>query len=211
MKTAILTVCTLICTSLTVPARPQATVKPMKDGKSAAIKWLELLDAGHSGACWDQAAKTLRNGVSRSEWIAGMSRARRFYGRVLSRKFRNSAYASNPPGYTPGEYEILHFKVRLAIQGQATEAVSMVMGSKGAWLVAGYAITLKDGVRVHPLKCPDDRSGKFLGSVLAAQVRGADLFFSSDSPERLHYAPAGFRLAQVVHHHRGGPDGGNRV
>ena len=211
MKTAILTVSTLISLSLTVPARPQAIVKPLTDGKSAAMKWLALLDAGHSGACWDRAAKTFRNGVSRTEWIAGMSRARKFYGRVLSRKFGNSDYASNPPGHTPGEYEILQFRVRLAIQGQATEVVSMVMGSKGEWLVAGYTITLKNGIRVLPLKFPDNRGGKFLSGVLAAQVRRADLFFSGHCSERLHDAPGGLQLAQVIHHHRGGPDGGNRV
>jgi Protein of unknown function (DUF4019) len=157
MKTAILTVCTFFCLSLTVFATPQAMVKPTSEGKGAAIKWLALVDKGEYGRSWDLAAKPFQSSVTKASWIVGMKRARRFYGKVLSRKFEDSTYAANPPGFAPGEYEILRFKVRLGAQGPATEVVSMELQSNGRWLVAGYHIALKNRIRVRPLEFLDHR------------------------------------------------------
>jgi Protein of unknown function (DUF4019) len=157
MKTTILTVCAFFSLSLTVFARPQAMVKPVSEGKDAAMKWLALVDKGEYGKSWDLAAKPFQSSVTKADWIAGMKRARRFYGKVLSRKFQESTYAANPPGFAPGEYEILRFKVRLGAQGPATEVVSMELQSNGKWLVAGYHIALKDRIRVRPLELLDHR------------------------------------------------------
>jgi hypothetical protein len=157
MKTTILTICTFVCLTPTMVAKPQAIVKPATEGKGAALKWLALIDAGAYRKSWNLASKTFQSSVSRAQWVIGMNRARLFYGKVLSRKFKDSIYAANPPGFAPGEYEILHFKVRLAIKGQATEVVSMELQSNGEWLVAGYHIALKDQIRVRPLKFLDYR------------------------------------------------------
>jgi Protein of unknown function (DUF4019) len=200
MKRAILTFCTFFCLNLIVFARPQAMVKPVSEGKDAAMKWLVLVDEGEYGKSWDLSAKPFQTSVTKADWIVGMNRARRFYGKVLSRKFEDSIYAANPPGFAPGEYEILHFKVRLAMKGQATEVVSMELQSNGKWLVAGYHIALKDQIRVRPLEFLDHRGSKFLGRVFPAQVRRADLLFARHRFERLHDAPAGFGFAQMFHH-----------
>lgn len=157
MKTTILTICTLACLSQTSFAKPQAMVKPATDGRATAMKWLALIDAGDYGKSWDLAAKPLQSSVTRASWILGMNSARRFYGKVLARKFKDTIYAANPPGFVPGEYEIVHFKVRLANRGQATEVVSMELQSNGQWVVAGYHIALKNRIRVRPLEFPDHR------------------------------------------------------
>lgn len=150
MKTAILAVCVWL--SLVASAKPQAMVKPATDGRDVAVKWLALIDAGGYAKCWDLAATPLQSSVTKAGWILGMSRARRFYGKVLSRKFKETVYATNPPGFPPGEYEILQFKVRFSTRGEATEFVSMKMQSDGGWLVAGYHIELKNAVRTRPLE-----------------------------------------------------------
>lgn len=152
MKAAALTICTLFCLNLALLAEPQAMVKPRTDGRVVAMKWLAVVDAGKYRASWDLASKTFQASVSKTQWVLGMERARRFYGEVLSREFKDSAYAVNPPDFAPGEYEMVRFKVRLRIQGPATEAVFMEMKSYGVWQVAGYAITLKNQVQVLPLK-----------------------------------------------------------
>lgn len=157
MKTTILTICTLVCLNITAFASPQAMVKPATDGRGAAMKWLALIDAGHYGKSWDRAAKPLQTSVTKAGWIVGMNKARRFYGKVLSRKFKDTIYATNPPGFAPGEYEILHFEVKLANKGQATEIVSMELQSNGKWAVAGYHIALKNQIRVRPLEFLDHR------------------------------------------------------
>lgn len=157
MKRAIRTICALVCLNLTAFAAPQAIVKPTSDGKEAAIKWLALLDEGEYGKSWEQSAKPFKSSITKAGWIVGMTKARRFYGRVLSRKFESSAYAANPPGFVPGEYEILRFEVSFRAQGAATEIVSMELQSNGKWLVAGYHISLKNHIRVHPLELLDYR------------------------------------------------------
>jgi hypothetical protein len=152
MKTAALTICTLFCLNLALLAEPQAMVKPRTDGRGAAMQWLAVVDAGKYRTSWDLASKTFQASVSKAHWALGMDKVRRFYGEVLSRKFKDSAYAVNPPGFAPGEYEMVLFKVRLGMQGAATEAVFMEMKSYGVWQVAGYTITLKNQVQVLPLK-----------------------------------------------------------
>ncbi|HEX5412209.1 MAG TPA: DUF4019 domain-containing protein [Terriglobia bacterium] len=116
------------------------------------MKWLALLDEGDYGKSWELSAKPFQSSVSKAGWIVGMTKARRFYGRVLSRKFETSTYAANPPGFAPGEYEILRFAVSFRAQGAATEVVSMELQDDGKWLVAGYHITLKNQIRVRPLE-----------------------------------------------------------
>lgn len=155
MKTAILAICVWL--SLTAFAKPQAMVEPATDGRDVAMKWLALIDAGGYGKCWDLAATPLQSSVTKASWILGMNRARLYYGKVLSRKFKEAIYATNPPGFPPGEYEILQFKVRFSNRGQATEFVSMKMQSDGEWLVAGYHIDLENPVRIRPLEFPDHR------------------------------------------------------
>ena len=157
LKTAILTICALVCLSLPEFALPQAIVKPPTEGKGVALRWLALIDAGDYGKSWDAAAEPLKASVTRADWILGMNKARRFYGKVLSRKFRNTIYAKNPPGFAPGEYEILHFDLRFSKKGQATEVVSMELQSDGQWLVAGYHIALNHQIRIHPLAFLDHR------------------------------------------------------
>ena len=155
MRAAIITICACLCLNLAVFAAPQAIVKPTSEGKEVAIKWLALVDGGQYGKSWEAAAKPFQSSVTKAGWIVGMNKARRFYGRVLSRKFDTSTYAANPPGFAPGEYEILRFEVNFRDRGAATEIVSMALQSNGKWLVAGYHISLKNHIRVRPLKTRD--------------------------------------------------------
>jgi Protein of unknown function (DUF4019) len=140
MKTAILTICTFFCLTLATSAKPQAMVKPTTDGRGAAMKWLRLVDEGAYGKSWDLAAKSFRSRMTKAEWVAGMKKFRAHYGKVSSRKFKESMYALNPPGFVPGEHETLRFTINLARRGRATEVVSMVMQNKGEWRVSGYSI-----------------------------------------------------------------------
>ena len=157
MRAAMLIICASLSLNLNFFAAPQAIVKPTSEGKGAAIKWLALVDEGDYGKSWESAAKPFQSSISRAGWIVGMTKARRFYGTVLSRKFANSTYAANPPGFAPGEYEILRFEVNFRARGAAIETVSMELQSNGKWLVAGYHISLKNHIRVRPLEFLDHR------------------------------------------------------
>ena len=155
MKTAILTICVWL--GATALVKPQAMVRPATDGREAAAKWLALVDADAYGACWALASKAFQSSVSKPRWVIGMNRARRFYGKVLARKFKNAVYSANPPEFAPGEYELLRYQVDLALQGPATEVVLMVMEGPGQWQVAGYTIVLKNEVWIQPLDFLNDR------------------------------------------------------
>ena len=140
MKTAILTICTFFCLNLATSAAPQAMIKPTTDGKGAALKWLRLVDEGAYGKSWDLAAKAFESRMTKAEWVAGMKKFRARYGKVRSRKFKDSIFALNPPGFDPGEHETLRFTINLSRQGPATEVVSMDLQPNGEWRVSGYSI-----------------------------------------------------------------------
>jgi hypothetical protein len=140
LKTGILTICIVLCLNLAVFGKPQAMVKPATDGRRAALEWLALVDAGRYSASWNRADKLLQSRITRAEWAAGMKKVRALCGKVLSRKFKGSVFAVNPPGLPPGEHETLQFTIKLARHGQATEIVSMIMQSNGEWRVTGYHI-----------------------------------------------------------------------
>jgi Protein of unknown function (DUF4019) len=140
MKTAILTICTFFFLNLATSAAPQAMIKPTTDGKGAAMKWLRLVDEGAYGKSWDLAAKSFKSRMTKAGWVAGMKKFRARYGKLRSRKFKDSIFALNPPGFDPGEHETLRFTINLSRQGRATEVVSMDLQPNGEWRVSGYSI-----------------------------------------------------------------------
>jgi hypothetical protein len=144
MKRTVVTICTLLCLGQPSFANPQAIVKPTREGRGAAMKWLALLDKGQYAASWDRATKSFQERVSKADWIAGMEKLRGEYGKVVSRKFKDSTFAVNPPGLPAGEHETLRFAVKLARRGRAGEVVSMIMQKNGEWRVSGYYLTPVD-------------------------------------------------------------------
>ena len=144
MKRTVITNCTFLCLCEPSFANPQAMVKPTRDGRGAAMKWLALLDKGQYAASWDRAAKSFQDRVTKADWIAGMKKLHEQYGKVLSRKFKDSTFAVNPPGLPAGEHETLRFAVKLARRGRVDEVVSMIMQKNGEWRVSGYYLTPVD-------------------------------------------------------------------
>ena len=144
MKRAIVAICTLLCLSAPSFANPQAMVKPTRDGRGAAMKWLALLDEGQYAASWDGAAKSFQDRITKSDWIAGMKKLHEQYGKVVSRKFKDSTFDVNPPGLPSGEHETLRFTIKLERRGRVDEVVSLIMQKNGGWRVSGYYLTPVD-------------------------------------------------------------------
>jgi len=157
MRTGTLTISVLLLLNVVMFAGPQAMVKPSTDGRGTAEQWLRLVDAGRYAASWNQAAKSFQSRITKEEWITGMEKARTFYGKVLSRKFKKAAFDVNPPGFPSGEYETLWYKTRLAIAGTALEVVSMEREGGGAWRVSAFYVVPERKLRFLPLEFLDHR------------------------------------------------------
>jgi len=118
----------------------QPTLRDDKDVIEASEKWLKLLDDGHLGAAWDNAAPTLKSSVTRDQWVSGIGAARKPFGKVQSRAAEKFARAHEMPGAPDGDYALIAFRTRFANGKNAEEQLVWQLGENDTWRVSGYYI-----------------------------------------------------------------------
>lgn len=106
--------------------------------RSAAEKWLALLDAGEFGKAWDQGAKLFRERVPRARWVEQLPKDRAF-GKLVSRRAEISSYKTSLPGAPDGEYVTVRFVSSFDKKTDAEELLTLVYEGE-AWRVLGYGV-----------------------------------------------------------------------
>jgi len=124
------------------PADIQFQPSPRDDRETieAAQTWLALVDAGKFGLAWDDASPHLKSVVTRAKWIAGMSEARKPFGKLKERTPARFARSHSMPGAPEGDYSIIEFETEFANGKRATEQIIWMLGDNGVWRVSGYYI-----------------------------------------------------------------------
>ena len=117
-----------------LPATPEA------DAETAARAWLALVDTGDYAQSWDAAARTFRNSITRSQWVARAASARGPLGAVKSRELSSSRLLRSLPGAPDGEYVVIEFRTSYEHKAEATETVTPMRDPDGRWRVSGYYI-----------------------------------------------------------------------
>ena len=118
----------LLTTASFAYAQTAQTVPPAQDqeavdaARSAADKWLALVDAGQYKASWEQAGRAARMPVGA------------FQGRTLA----SSNYTTTLPGAPQGQYVVLQYTTRFADRANAVETVTPMLEADGTWRVSGY-------------------------------------------------------------------------
>lgn len=140
MKTAILTVCALLCLNVALLAQPQSIANYETGAKSAAKSWLAVVDGGQYAESWGQMSASAQSRVKKPEWISYLKRIRTPLGNVLSRKFKDATYIKNPAGSPAGIYEVLHYITNFENMRPADETVSMVLGKGKKWHAFSYQV-----------------------------------------------------------------------
>ena len=118
----------------------QPSKRDDKEAIEASRDWLALLDAGKFGVAWDGAAPYLKSVVTRQKWIAGLTDARKPFGKLKQRKPVRFARSHSMPGAPDGDYSIIEFESEFASGKVASEHIIWMLGDKQDWHVSGYYI-----------------------------------------------------------------------
>ena len=107
---------------------------------AAAERWLALVDAGHYGQAWDEAASYFKGAVTKDQWTGSLNGVRAPLGRVISRQEQSARLSTELPGAPDGEYVVIEFQTNFANKSSGIETVTPVRETDGSWKVTGYYI-----------------------------------------------------------------------
>ena len=107
--------------------------------QSAALVWLEKVDAGAYGTSWDEGAEFFRKALTRENWEKALVAVRTPLGAVVNRKVRSVAYAKNLPNAPEGDYVVIQFQTQFG-ERLFVETVTPMKEPDGRWRVSGYYI-----------------------------------------------------------------------
>lgn len=113
---------------------------PDPAAEQASLAWLALTDRGDAVASWHEAASLFRRAVSQDQWTRSLAAAREPLGAVMSRQLADARAVTELPGAPDGEYAVLQFTTTFEKKRSATETVTPMRDSDGAWRVSGYFI-----------------------------------------------------------------------
>ena len=111
-----------------------------KAAAEAAMPWLALVDSGHYGESWFQAASLFRDSLSKEQWTNAVRAARDPLGKVVARQLKSATYATKLPNAPVGEYVVLQFETSFENASGMIETVTPMLEKDGKWKVSGYFI-----------------------------------------------------------------------
>ncbi len=111
-----------------------------QQAREAAKAWLALCDAGRYQESWQEASAYFRGAVTEARWVAALTGIRAPLGAVASRTEQSVKSAASLPGAPDGHYVVMQFATAFANKKSATETVTFMLDTDGAWRAAGYFI-----------------------------------------------------------------------
>lgn len=106
----------------------------------AANAWLALVDSGKYSKSWDTAAAYFKAAVTKEQWQASLTAARKPLGKAHYRTLKYKKYTTTLAGAPDGEYVVIQFATSFQNKKSATETVTPMRDKDGKWRVAGYYI-----------------------------------------------------------------------
>lgn len=131
-----------------VPAAPKAAppipanaphAADIRAARQVAQAWIALLDAGKFDEAYEQMGQTARDQISTDQWKDQLKASRRKYGKLSSRNFQYTDYATTLKNAPPGQYVVLDYLCVFASGQSAPETIVMAKVN-GQWQVAGFAV-----------------------------------------------------------------------
>lgn len=112
----------------------------VKTATKAALKWLELIDAGKYAESWDEASEFFKTNTPKETWIETLEDLMPQFGENKTRESDGSRFMTKMPGGPDGEYVMLRFSSTFEKKEEATETVTPAKDENGKWRVSGYYI-----------------------------------------------------------------------
>lgn len=110
-----------------------------KESRAAALRWLELVDAGNYAQAYEEEPARLRASTTDAQFVRSMEGRRAPFGRVLSRKFIGAAFTRKLTGSPDGRYESILFRTSFEHKAVAAERVILTYESS-QWRVVDYRL-----------------------------------------------------------------------
>lgn len=110
-----------------------------KETRAAALRWLQLVDAGDYTQAYEEEPARLRAATTDAQFIRSMEGRRAPFGRVLSRKFIGAAFTRKLTGSPDGRYESILFRTSFEHKSLAAERVILTQESH-QWRVVDYRV-----------------------------------------------------------------------
>jgi hypothetical protein len=107
--------------------------------RSAALKWLKLLDLGDYEEAYEWEAQDFRMSRTQNQFVRYMQARRAPFGHTLSRKFIGAANIHKFVGVPEGDYESVLFKTGFENKSPTAERVILIKQEVG-WRVIDYRI-----------------------------------------------------------------------
>jgi hypothetical protein len=110
-----------------------------KEARTAALHWLQLVDAGDYAQAYEEEPARLRAASTEAQFVRSMEGRRAPFGRVLSRKFIGAAFTRKLTGSPDGRYESILFRTSFEHKTLAAERVILTHESR-QWRVVDYRV-----------------------------------------------------------------------
>ena len=110
-----------------------------RDARSAALHWLQSIDAGEYSDAYDKEVKRITIATSERQFIRSMKGRRAPFAGVLSRTFIGAAFTGKLTGAPDGIYESILFRTSFAHKSAAAERV-ILANESGQWRIVDYRL-----------------------------------------------------------------------
>lgn len=107
--------------------------------RSAAMRWLNLLDQGDYQEAFEWEAQDFRMSRTQAQFVRYMQARRAPFGHALGRKFIGAANVQKLVGVPEGNYVSVLFKTQFEKKSETAERVILVQQEAG-WRVLEYRI-----------------------------------------------------------------------
>lgn len=119
---------------------PDAWAQETTAAEVAATEWLAQVDAGRYADSWTSAATAFKQAVTQEKWQDAAKQARDRVGAFKTRSKKSATPKTNPPGAPAGDYVIIQYDAAFEQHATATETVTAVRDTDGAWRIVGYFV-----------------------------------------------------------------------
>jgi hypothetical protein len=140
MKTLVAAALLMSCLLVRPAAAADAAATATAQARQAAEKWLALVDSGHYGQSWDEAASLFKSALTRPDWERTVGSARAPLGALKSRQLESATFTRTLPGAPDGEYVVIRYATRFENKAAAVETITPMHDKDGRWRVSGYFI-----------------------------------------------------------------------
>jgi len=127
------------CAAHSAPKSPSEKRARETEARTAAMHWLQLVDAGDYAQAYEEEPARLRAATTQAQFNRSMEGRRAPFGKVLSRKFIGAAFTKKLTGSPDGHYESILFRTSFEHKAVAAERV-ILSHESDRWRVVDYRV-----------------------------------------------------------------------